>query len=72
MINDKISTILGVRVGKGEYKAAFNRLDRIGAINMKTLMEMVIVLCDTVEELEDEIKFKDMSNDKKVSLQPNK
>jgi len=69
MINDNISTILGIRVGKGEYKSAFNRLDRMGGINMKTLMEMVIVLCDTVEELEEEIKFKDITNgNKKISV----
>lgn len=72
MINDKISTILGIRVGKGEYKLAFNRLDRMGGLNMKTLMEMVIVLCDTVEELENDSKLRDLNNGKEIPVQPSK
>lgn len=72
MINDKISTILGIRVGKGEYKSAFNRLDRMGGINPKTLMEMVIVLCDTVEELENDSKLRDLNNGKEIPIQSSK
>ena len=73
MINDKISTILGIRVGKGEYKSAFNRLDRMGGINPKTLMEMVIVLCDTVEELENDSKLRNLTtNGKEIPIQSTK
>jgi hypothetical protein len=67
MINEDIGKILGIHISKGEYKSAFSRLDKMGGINPKTLMEMVIVLCQNVEDLQNELKFKDI-NGQEVSL----
>jgi hypothetical protein len=66
MINEDIGKILGIHIEKGEYKSSFNRLDKMGALNMKTLIEMNIALCLAVEELQKDIKFKDINE--KVSL----
>lgn len=61
MINEDIGKLLGIHIEKGGYKSAFNRLDKMGGLNMKTLIEMNIILCLAIEELQDDIKLKDIN-----------
>lgn len=69
MINDEIGKILGIRIGKGDYKASFDRLDRMGGLNMKTLIEMNIVLCLALEEIQSDLKLNQMKDGKEISIQ---
>jgi hypothetical protein len=51
MIRQKISGILGFPV-QGSFQSSISYLDRNGSIDKKKQLEMILALCETVEEME--------------------
>lgn len=50
-----MSDILGMPIREGKWRQYLAMLDRDGKITKKTQMDMILALCETVAELEDEV-----------------
>jgi len=51
-IREKASAILGTPIRTGRWVAYTDALDREGKFTRKTMMELIMTLCEEVEELE--------------------
>lgn len=51
-IRENISEILEVRIEENGWKSAVHRLDVSGKITQRKMLEMIVALCQKVEELE--------------------
>ncbi len=52
-IAQEASTILGVRVEPGRWKAVIERLDRLGYPTRKQANDLIVMLCERVEQMEE-------------------
>lgn len=55
MIRQKVSSILGARIEPGQWDRAFARFAIDGKFTQKTLQDIILELCKTIEVLEDKL-----------------
>lgn len=61
-IRQKVSDILGISIQEGRWVSYTATLDREGSFTRKTMLDILMALCEAVEDLENQVeslKFKE-------------
>lgn len=56
-LNELIAQVLGIRIEPGHFKTAIKRASVSGKITNRSLEDMIIVLCEKIEEMETHTAF---------------
>jgi hypothetical protein len=53
MIRDEISKIIGYKIEKGYWQAAFKKLEQSGGIPARKMLDILLLLCQKIEKMEE-------------------
>jgi hypothetical protein len=61
-IRDKVSRLLGLSIPAGKWESYMGILDRDGVPNRKQLIGLVLIICQQIEILENDVANRTRSN----------
>lgn len=56
MIRDEVSKIIGYKIEKGFWGAAFKKLEISGGMPTRKMLEILLLVCQKIEKLEEDAK----------------